>query len=106
MTPDTLKRAQTLTSTIAYLDHQIESIKDANKIDGMGITHISFELPDPLSYQERCKTVRSHDAHYESVSLGELPSKTQQEIFAVVAKTTKSKLQYRRRIAIKELKSL
>lgn len=105
MTPESLKKAQKLTSTIGYLDEQIESIKRSQKVEGMGFNYASFELTDTMSNRVPYRD-GEFDSHYETVDLGQLPLKAQNEIFQVFAKTARSKLEYRRKVAKKELAAL
>ncbi len=99
MTPTILKRAQILTSDITLLEAQLASIKSAMKVEGMGVDYISFEIPTP-------KGATGFDNHYEHIQLSALPAKAQRELFADIAVKAKSKLQYRLRVARKELNSL
>ena len=107
MTPRTLKRARELTDQIEYFDGQIESIRDASKVKGMGLNYAAFEVPHPKgSKRTRARMYDNHETHHESVNLEDLPHKVQQELFQAVSKAVASKLQYRRRVAKKELASL
>jgi hypothetical protein len=107
MTPETLKRAKELTAQIENIDDQLEALRDASKHENMGLDYASFKIPHPKgSKRPRAYCYDSHKDHSESINLEDLPHKTQQELFQVISKAAKSKLQYRRRVARKELASL
>lgn len=107
MTPQTLKRAKELTAQIEYYDDQLEAIRDAGKHKGMGLSYASFEIPHPKgSKKSRASYYDEHKSHHESINLEDVPHKTQQELFQVVSKAVASKIQYRRRVAKRELASL